>query len=190
VAPIIFIAAPTASPPIARPFASNRTCGRAPAHSAFGHATQAHSSQILKPGVTAVPTLPTRPWSSFGQTISDLPFTAADQKALSTFRNRLRRKAIWVVVTPSQRDFAEAVEVYRPYELPGNSGPSWIIWRSITGVLVLDRDDGPLGEPTSLTDALEIVEAILRTEMRKAIRAIPRAVGPKLPRRFCPDKGI
>jgi hypothetical protein len=122
--------------------------------------------------------------SPFGKSISPLAFTMADHDVLVAFRRKLRRKAIWVVVTPSHAELPEAVEIYRPYEVPERALPSWTLWRSAAGVWLYDRDTGPLGEPTSLGEAIEIVEAILKTEMRKAIRAIPLAVQPKLPEPF------
>jgi hypothetical protein len=132
-----------------------------------------------------VPTLPAPPQSPFGDSLLGLSFTMIDHKALCAFRRRLRRKAVWAVITSSHHELTEAVQVYRPYELPGKAEPSWIIWRSVAGVWVQDREDGPLGEPVELAEALEFVEAVLKTELRNAIRAIPQAVVPRLPKQFC-----
>ncbi len=108
----------------------------------------------------------------------------SDHEALAVFRRKLRRKAIWVVVTAEHHELPEAVEVYRPYEVPEQAVPSWTLWRSAAGVWVRDKEIGHLGPFMSLHEALEIVEAILKAEMRKAIRAIPLATGAKLPRQF------
>ena len=131
--------------------------------------------------------LPAPPESPFSKSVSAVAFSMADHKLLCAFRNRLRRKAIWAVVTPMHHELAEALEVYRPYEAPGKADPSWTIWRSAAGVWVLDKECGPLGEPTSLTEAVEIVEAILKIEMYNAVRAIPKASPPILPKKFCAD---
>jgi hypothetical protein len=132
-----------------------------------------------------VPAAPAK--SPFGQSISPLPFTMADHGALLAFRRRLRRKAVWVVVTPTHSELPEAVEVYRPFEVPERAIASWTLWRSAAGVWLYDKVAGPLGEPTTMDEALEIVEAILKTELRKAIRTIPLAGPPKLPRLFRAD---
>jgi hypothetical protein len=132
-----------------------------------------------------VPTLPAPPQSPFSKSLLGLSFTMTDHKALCAFRRRLRRKAVWVVITSSHHELTEAVQVYRPYELPGKAEPSWIIWRSAAGVCVQDREDGPWGEPVELADALEFVEAVLKAELRSAIRAIPQAIMPSLPKQFC-----
>ena len=132
-----------------------------------------------------MPRLPAPPESPFSKSVAALAFSMADHKVLCAFRNRLRRKAIWAVITPLHRELAEALEVYRPYEAPEKAEPTWTIWRSAAGVWVLDKDCGPLGEPTTLTEAVEIVEAVLKIEMHNAVRAIPKACPPELPRKFC-----
>ena len=96
-------------------------------------------------------------------------------------------RLIWAVVTPLHHELAEALEVYRPYEAPEKAEPTWTIWRSAAGVWVLDKECGPLGEPTTLTEAVEIVEAVLKIEMHNAVRAIPKACPPELPKKFCSD---
>jgi hypothetical protein len=105
-----------------------------------------------------MPPLPAPPESPFSESVAALAFSMADHKVLCAFRNRLRRKAIWAVVTPLHHELAEALEVYRPYEAPEKAEPTWTIWRSAAGVWVLDKECGPLGEPTTLTEAVEIVE--------------------------------
>jgi hypothetical protein len=132
-----------------------------------------------------VSTLPASPKSPYRESALGLSFTTTDHKALCAFRRRLRRKAVWAVITSSHHELTEAVQVYRPYELPGKAEPSWIIWRSAAGVSVQDKEVGPLAEPTELADALELVELVLKTEFRNAVHAIPQAVVPKLPKRFC-----
>jgi hypothetical protein len=49
---------------------------------------------------------------------------------------------------------------------------------------VYDRETGIIGSPATIDEALEVVEAILRMELRKAIKAIPPAARPKLPKLF------
>jgi hypothetical protein len=105
----------------------------------------------------------------------------AEHESLLGFRRRLRRKAIWVVVSHEHREFPEAIEVYLPYQVPGQAVPSWTLWHNDAGVWLTDKEIGPLEGPVSLAYALEIVEAILRVEIRKAIRAIPMATRPRLP---------
>src|SRR5262249_49348465 len=68
---------------------------------------------------TAMTILPARPQSPYGDSISADTFTAPDHKVHCAFRNRLRRKAVWAIVTPLHQQFLEAVEVYRPFEVPG-----------------------------------------------------------------------
>jgi len=92
-----------------------------------------------------------------------------------------------VTVTPLHQQFLEAVEVYRPFEVPGAAKPSWTIWTTAAGVLVWEREIGLLCEPITLPEAVELVEAILKAEMVKAICAIPKAVLPDLPRQFYSD---
>jgi hypothetical protein len=41
-----------------------------------------------------------------------------------------------------------------------------------------------VGTPDTVEEALEIVDAILKMEIRKAIRSIPQAIHPKLPKAF------
>jgi hypothetical protein len=108
----------------------------------------------------------------------------ADHLAILAFRRKLRRKAIWVVVSPDHNESPETVEVYRPYEVPGRVGASWLLWRSNACVSVYDKEAGMVGAPATIDEALEIVEAILKMEMRKAIRAIPAAAQPKLLKSF------
>jgi hypothetical protein len=131
-----------------------------------------------------VPISPAPPASPFCQPFSGLPFTMADHEALQVFRRKLRRKAIWAIVTPRHHDLPEVLEVYRPYEVPDLVAPSWMLWRTAAGVWLHDQETGPLGEVTTLVEALEVVEAILKTEMQVAVRAIPLAVRPQLPKPF------
>lgn len=137
--------------------------------------------------LTVMPTVPARPQSLFADSIAADTFTTSDHKALCAFRNRLRRKAIWATVTPLHQQFLEAVEVYRPFEVPGKAKPSWTIWTTAAGVLVWEREIGLLCEPITLPEAVELVEKILKAEMVKAICAIPKAVLPDLPRQFYSD---
>jgi hypothetical protein len=58
-------------------------------------------------------------------------FTVSDHKVLCAFRNRLRRKAVWAVITPLHQHFIEAVEIYRPFEVPGKAEPSWTCGRAL-----------------------------------------------------------
>ena len=111
-------------------------------------------------------------------------FTVSDHKVLCAFRNRLRRKAVWAVINPLHQQFIEAVEIYRPFEVPGKGEPSWMMWPSAAGIWVSDREFGPLCEPTTLIEAIEIVEVVLDAEIRRATRAIPRATPPELPKRL------
>jgi hypothetical protein len=108
----------------------------------------------------------------------------ADHLAILRFRRKLRRKAIWVVVSPDHGESPETVEIYRPYEVPGRVGASWLLWRSNACVSIYDKEAGMVGAPATVEEALEIVEAILKVEMRKAIRSIPPATHPRLPRTF------
>ena len=94
--------------------------------------------------IPSMPHLPAPPESPFSKSVAALAFSMADHKVLCAFRNRLRRKAIWAVVTPLHHELAEALEVYRPYEAPEKAEPTWTIWRSAAGVWVLDKDCGPL----------------------------------------------
>ena len=75
-------------------------------------------------------TVPARSQSPFGESISAETFTASDHTVLRAFRNRMRRKAIWAVITPLHQQFVEAVEVYRPFEVPGKAEPTWTMWPS------------------------------------------------------------
>lgn len=109
----------------------------------------------------------------------------ADHVAILGFRRKLRRKAIWVVISPEYGEAPETIEIYRPYEVPGRIGASWLLWRSSTCVYLYDKDAGMVGTPTTVEEALEIVDAILKMEIRKAIRSIPQAIVPKLPKSFC-----
>ena len=97
---------------------------------------------------------------------------------------RLTPKAVWAVSNPLHQQFIEAVEIYRPFEVPGKAEPPWTMWPSAAGIWVSDREFGPLCEPTTLIEAVEIVEAILDAEIRRAIRAIPKATSPGLPKRL------
>ena len=108
----------------------------------------------------------------------------ADHLAILAFRRKLRRRAIWVVVSPEHGESPEAVEIYRPYEVPGRIGASWLVWRSDTCVCVYDKEAGMVGPSATVEEALEIVEAILKLEIRKAIRSIPPAMRPTLPKTF------
>lgn len=132
-------------------------------------------------------TVPARSQSPFGELISAETFTASDHTVLCAFRNRMRHKAIWAVITPLHQQFVEAVEVYRPFEVPGKAEPTWTMWPSDAGVWVSERELGPLCEPITLPEAVELVEAILKTEMHKAVHAIPKAVSPEVSRRFSSD---
>ena len=132
-------------------------------------------------------TVPARSQSPFGESISADGFTASDHKVLRAFRNRMRRKAIWAVITPLHQQFVEAVEIYRPFEVPGKAEPTWTMWPSAAGIWVSDREFGPLCEPTTLIEAIEMVEVILDGEIRRAIRAIPKATSPELPKRLYSD---
>jgi hypothetical protein len=108
----------------------------------------------------------------------------ADHLAILAFRRKLRRKAVWVVVSPEHGTSTETVEVYRPFEVPGRVGASWLLWRANACVWVYDKETGLIGSPATIEEALEVVEAILRMELRKAIKAIPPAICPKLPKSF------
>jgi len=110
-----------------------------------------------------------------------LAFTIEEHETLRPFRRRLRQKAIWVVVSQEYCDFPEVVEVYLPYQIPGQVAPSWTLRRSYAGVWISDRDIGTVEGPVPLADALEIIDAILKVEMRKAVRAIPLATKPRMP---------
>jgi hypothetical protein len=74
-----------------------------------------------------VTTLPTPPQSPFSDSLLGLSFTMTDHYALCAFRRRLRRKAVWALITSSHHELTEAVQVYRPYELPGKAEPSWTL---------------------------------------------------------------
>jgi hypothetical protein len=78
----------------------------------------------------------------------------------------------------------------RPYEVPGRAVPSWTLERSTAaGVRLYYQRTGALGEPTALAEALENVEAIVRSEMsetRAAVHAIAGVLQPKIPRSFVP----
>jgi hypothetical protein len=130
-------------------------------------------------------TVPALPHSPYGESVSADTFTVSDHKVLYAFRNRLRRKAVWVVITPLHQQFIEALEIYRPFEVPGKAEPSWTMWPSAAGIWVSDREFGPLCEPTTIIEAIEMVEVILEGEIRRAIRAIPKATSPELPKRLC-----
>jgi len=132
-------------------------------------------------------TVPARSQSPFGESISADGFTESDHKVLRAFRNRMRRKAIWAVITPLHQQFVEAVEIYRPFEVPGKAEPTWTMWPSAAGIWVSERELGPLCEPITLPEAVELVEAILKMEMHKAVRAIPKAVPPEVPRQIGSD---
>jgi hypothetical protein len=116
--------------------------------------------------------------------VDAVPFAMADHLAILTFRRKLRRRAIWVVVSPEHGEAPEAVEIYRPYEVPGQISASWLVWRSDACVCVYDKEAGMVGTPATVEEALEIVEAILKMEIRKAIRSIPPAIRPELPKSF------
>ncbi|HEY7576345.1 MAG TPA: hypothetical protein VH855_02020 [Acetobacteraceae bacterium] len=124
------------------------------------------------------------PISPFCPAVDAVPFSTADHLAILAFRRKLRRKAIWVVVSPEHGASPEAIEVYRPFEVPGRAGASWLLWRANACVWVYDKETGIIGSPATIDEALEVVEAILRMELRKAIKAIPPAARPKLPKLF------
>jgi hypothetical protein len=129
-----------------------------------------------------VSTFSSAPGSPICPSVDAVPFTTPDHLAILAFRRKLRRKATWVVVSPEHGESPEAVEVYRPYEVPGRVEASWLLWRGNTCVWVYDKEVGILGNPDTVEEALEIIAAILKTEMRKAIRAIPPASCPRLPK--------
>jgi hypothetical protein len=114
-----------------------------------------------------------------GQSVTAVAFTMAEHDELVRFRRKLRRKAVWVLVNAEHPECPESVEVYLPYQVPGQAAPLLILWRSEAGVWLVDKDIGPVEGPAPLGEALEIVEAILKTEMLKAIRAIPVATCPR-----------
>lgn len=131
-----------------------------------------------------MPPLPSSSAPPFDPAVDAVPFTAADQLAILAFRRELRRKAIWVVVSPEHGESPETVEIYRPFEVPGQTGASWLLWRAHACVWVYDTDLGVVGNPATIEEALEVVAAILNAEIRKAVRAIPLATRPKLPKSF------
>ena len=131
----------------------------------------------------ASPASPIRP------SVDAVPFTMADHLEILGFRRKLRRKAIWVLVSPDHGEAPETIEIYRPYEVPGRVTASWLLWRSSTCVYLFDKEAGMVGAPATLEEALEIVDAILKMEMRKAIRSIPLAIHPKLPKSFAEAPG-
>ena len=88
---------------------------------------------------------------------SAIPFTMADQEVLLAFRRRLRRKVIWAVVTTAHAQLPEALDIYRPYEVPEHAVPTWIVWRTPDGAWLYDQEIGALGTPT-LGLALEFIE--------------------------------
>ena len=118
--------------------------------------------------------------SPFCRSVKSIAFTMAEHDTLLEFRRKLRRRAIWTVVGSEHPEFLETVEVYLPYRIPGEAAPSWTLWRSEAGVWLIDKDFGLIEGPVSLAEALEIIQAILKTEMLKAVRAIPLAVRPRL----------
>ncbi len=131
---------------------------------------------------SVVPNPPPPPASPFCPAVDAVPFTMADHLAILAFRRKLRRKAIWVVVSPEHGASPEAIEIYRPFEVPGRAQPSWVLWCANACVWVYDKETGTVGNPATIEEALEIVEAILKMEIRKAIKAIPRATRPELPK--------
>jgi hypothetical protein len=91
---------------------------------------------------------------------------------LLAFRQRLRRKAIWAVVTTAHAQLPEALDVYRPYEVPERAVPTWIVWRTPDGVWLYNEEVGARGLPT-LSLALEFIEVATRVAIQEAVKAIP-----------------
>jgi hypothetical protein len=84
-------------------------------------------------------TVPARSQSPFGESISAQTFTASD---------------------PLHQQFVEAVEVYRPFEVPGELGP--------------------LCEQITLPEAVELVEAIMKRDSHEVRCQTPATVCPDL----------
>jgi hypothetical protein len=74
----------------------------------------------------------------------------AEHDDLVRFRRKLRRKAVWVLVNAEHPECPESVEVYLPYQVPGQAAPLLILWRSEAGVWLVDKDIGPVEGPAPL----------------------------------------
>jgi hypothetical protein len=113
-----------------------------------------------------------------------LPFTMADHAAIAEFQCRMRTQVVHARLALDHEIYPERLLFYRPYRVPSHDDAAWIVFRAGDGVQLEDAEAGPVGERTTIAAALAAIQAVIATERRWAIAAIPRPTAMRLPEPF------